>query len=548
MGMGYSLNRGISEAVFDYIAYLPSDDYYFEEHLNSLKTTFENTHDAVLVFSGVRYEISDSLIQLHDTESFGIKKGHSLQLVQTLHRKTNDRWIERREFVSEDLFILFWKKLINKGVFNQTKQITCYWTLHPFQRHRIISEKFGGGLNQYRSYYNVKQPIKLRMSNYKLIDEEKQYASFRKLHKKNENSLKILIIGELAYNSERVYALEEAGHTLYGLWIPRPNYSFNTVGPLPFGNVIDIPFDNWEEKIKEIQPDIIYALLNSVAVSLAYDVLLKFSNIPFVWHFKEGPSVCLKLALWEKLIYLYAHADGIIYLNEIAKKWYEQFIPQGGLSFILDGDLPKQDYFSKNFSKKLSSEDGEIHTLVAGRMIGISPQDMSFLAHKNIHIHLYTENYHSQKEIKNSQLKKVAPYHFHIHPHCGHPDWVKELSQYDAGWLHCFNSVNYGSIMYASWDDLNIPARINTYAAAGLPVIQKDNQKHLVAMQKIIKDIDAGIFYVDFIDLVEKLRDSKGMEKYRKNMVKNRMIFSFDYHVDHLISFFKNVIKHKISK
>jgi glycosyltransferase involved in cell wall biosynthesis len=26
MGMGYSLNRGISEAVFDYIAYLPSDD------------------------------------------------------------------------------------------------------------------------------------------------------------------------------------------------------------------------------------------------------------------------------------------------------------------------------------------------------------------------------------------------------------------------------------------------------------------------------------------------------------------------------------------
>ena len=54
------------------------------------------------------------------------------------------------------------------------------------------------------------------------------------------DDLKILLVGELAYNAERVLALEERGHKLYGLWTPEP-YWWNTVGPLPFGHVEDIP-------------------------------------------------------------------------------------------------------------------------------------------------------------------------------------------------------------------------------------------------------------------------------------------------------------------
>lgn len=40
---------------------------------------------------------------------------------------------------------------------------------------------------------------------------------------------------------------------------------------------------------KKIKPDIIYGLLNYMSVPLAHEVLMNTKEIPFVWHFKEGP-------------------------------------------------------------------------------------------------------------------------------------------------------------------------------------------------------------------------------------------------------------------
>src|SRR3712207_7309450 len=37
-----------------------------------------------------------------------------------------------------------------------------------------------------------------------------------------EGGLKILLVGELGFNPERIVAFEERGHKLYGLWLPRP--------------------------------------------------------------------------------------------------------------------------------------------------------------------------------------------------------------------------------------------------------------------------------------------------------------------------------------
>jgi glycosyltransferase involved in cell wall biosynthesis len=368
-GLGYALNQGLSVAKYDYIAYLPSDDFYYKNHLESVKEKLEQYEGVALVYSGMKFAATDTMNFFPDNEANGTRREYCLQLVQTVHKKTADRWVERNEWVTEDLFLMFWNKLLDKGAFVATQSITCFWTSHPFQRHKIIAEKYRGGLNYYRAYYQVDKPIKLRISKYKFTDEEVLYKDFRARVKPDKNPLKIVLVGELAYNSERIYALEEAGHQLYGLWIRRPPFSFNAVGPVPFGHIEDIPFDSWEKRIREIQPDIIYGLLNFVAVGLACEVLKKNPDIPFVWHFKEGPSVCLNNGLWNDLIYLYTFADGKIYLNQTVKEYYEQFTPSGKLTYILDGDLPKQDYFHVPFTQRLSESDGAIHTLVAGRMI-----------------------------------------------------------------------------------------------------------------------------------------------------------------------------------
>lgn len=542
-GLGRALNQGLDAARYDWIAYLPSDDYYYENHLESIANYIAKHKNLALVYTGMRFASPDTLYNEFYTETKGVKKGYCLQLVQTAHRKTAHRWVERDEWVSEDLFSMFWHKLAGEGCFGMTEEITCYWTSHPAQRHKITGEKYGGGLNKYRGFYQVKSPIKMRVSKYKFIDEEKLYAGFHVRYPAKDSSLKILLLGELAYNPERIYALEQAGHQLYGLWVPHPAFCFSTVGPLPFGHVTDISFEHWKEGIENVKPDVIYGMLNFGAVTLAYDVMRAFPDVPFVWHFKEGPSVCLRQGTWDKLIYLYTHAAGRIFLNETVKAWFEQFLPSaGGFSFIMDGDLPKKDYFKNDFSSKLSAVDGAIHTVVAGRMIGISNQDMAFLSQNNIHVHLYTENYHNGRDKRNCSYMQVAPKHFHVHSHVCADEWTREFSQYDAGWLHCLKSRNYGRLEQAAWDDLNIPARISAYAAAGLPVILQSNAGHIVATRELAVKWDIGVLFRNTADLVQQLQDSQRMRELTRNMMHCRETFSFDYYVPALIRLFNQIV------
>jgi glycosyltransferase involved in cell wall biosynthesis len=54
-GLGRALNEGIAKATAPLIAYLPSDDVYYRDHLLSLKTHLEMEVNAILAYSGIRY-------------------------------------------------------------------------------------------------------------------------------------------------------------------------------------------------------------------------------------------------------------------------------------------------------------------------------------------------------------------------------------------------------------------------------------------------------------------------------------------------------------
>jgi glycosyltransferase involved in cell wall biosynthesis len=44
-GLGYSINRGLDLVKYDHIAYLPSDDFYYPDHLETLRQTFNSMDD-----------------------------------------------------------------------------------------------------------------------------------------------------------------------------------------------------------------------------------------------------------------------------------------------------------------------------------------------------------------------------------------------------------------------------------------------------------------------------------------------------------------------
>jgi glycosyltransferase involved in cell wall biosynthesis len=537
IGLGAALNFLTDKAKGKYISYLPSDDVYYADHLQSLQLTLSSKIENILAYSGIRHHYNKS--------SNGIIDNYPLQLVQVMHKRTKEYWTERKDLESDDLNKLFWDKLKSFGTYEPTHQITCEWVDHAEQRHKLIREPMGG-INPYRCYYKVKHPLRFHSTVGNLIDEIGSYSELRQRPHTPfaAKGLKILLVGELAYNPERILALEEQGHKLYGLWMKSPHW-YNYIGPLPFGHVEDIDYDHWKEEIERIKPDIIYALLNWQAVPLAHEVLINNPGIPFVWNFKEGPFICLEKGTWNQLIDLYTKSHGQIYTSEEMRSWFATFLPdmKNSLNIILDGDLPRKDKFLISRTPLISETDGEIHTVVPGRPIGLHPEYVARLASTKIHLHFYGDFTQGQWKSWIEKTVETAKGYLHVHPNVTREKWVEEFSKYDAGWLHFFKSENCGEIRRANWDDLNIPARIAILALSGLPMLQRDNEGHLVATQSLVKKFKLGLFFKEMEDLASQIMESGRMKVIRENCWNHRDKFTFDYHADRLISFFHQVIK-----
>lgn len=536
-GLGHALNFGIGKACANLIACLPSDDVYYRDHLAQLKAALDARTDAVLACSGIRHHYNRS--------APAAIEGYPLQLVQCMFRRTAARWTEREELESDDLERLFWSRLRDEGAFVGTGHVSCEWVAHPLQRHRLMREP-EGGINPFRRYYRIKQPLRFHSSVGNAVDESAQYRAQRERAATlpASDGLKILLVGELAYNADRVLALEEAGHRLYGLWMDRP-YWYNAVGPMAFGHVEDLPRENWREAIRALQPDLIYALLNWQAVPFAHDVLMATPGVPFVWHFKEGPFICLEKGSWPQLIELHRHADGQIFSSPEMRDWFDTVVP--GLSrdkptHVLDGDLPKRDWFARPRSRRLSEDDGAIHTVSPGRPIGLHAHVVAELAARGIHLHFYGDFTQGQWREWIERARAVAPQHLHLHANVDQSRWTEEFSRYDAGWLHVFRSENQGELRRANWDDLNYPARMSTLAAAGLPMLQLANPGAIVATQTLAQSLGLGICFEDFNDLAAQMNDTARMEGLREQVWQQRHLFTFDHHVPELVAFFRQVI------
>ncbi|MGN6702980.1 MAG: glycosyltransferase family 2 protein, partial [Burkholderiaceae bacterium] len=342
-----------------------------------------------------------------------------------------------------------------------------------------------------------------------------------------------------------VLALEERGHRLFGVWMRDP-YWYNAVGPMPFGHVEDLPRENWAETARRVRPDVIYALLNWQAVPFAHAVMTALPDIPFVWHFKEGPFICLEKGTWPQLIDLYRQADGRIYTSPEMRDWFDTVVPglsEAGPACVLDGDLPKRDWFDRPRAPLLSAADGEIHTVVPGRPIGLHPHTVAELAAHGIHLHFYGDFTQGQWREWIDRTRALAPAHLHLHANVDQADWVAEFSQYDAGWLHFFRSRNGGEIRRANWDDLNYPARMATLAAAGLPMIQHRNAGAIVATQALAQRLGIGVSFETIADLAGMLRDRERLAVTRGRVWAQRHLFTFDHHAPRLEAFFRDVMR-----
>ncbi|WP_369135648.1 glycosyltransferase [Modestobacter sp. I12A-02662] len=534
-GLGATLNAGLDATTTPVVAYLPADDVWFADHLSRLLGCLDDP-GVVLARTGLADPAGTAYAQL----------------VQVAHRRTVHRWTERAELESDDLDRLFWSRLAVVGRTAGTGVVTCAWTRHPGQRSRAIRESSDGGLNVFRSRYRVAGPLRFASTDSGEVDEVARYARFRAArYPTTPDGLNVLLVGELAFNPERVLALRERGHRLTGLWSP-DGLGDATVGPLPFGHVPDLDRTRWREAVRELVPDVVWAQLNWRAVPFAHAVREAFPGVPFVWHFKEAPQRSTVRGEWPLLADLVVRADACLLATDEERDWFATAL-RGRVDparlGVLDGDLPKREWLDAPRSPKLSDTDGEPHTVVLGRPAGLDASWVVGLARRGVHTHLYGQvRAPGPKGAWTTWLDEAlsaAPGYVHLHPAVGPEDWVPELSRYDAGWLHRFSSSNGGELRRATWDDLNSPARLPVLLAAGLPLLQQANPGSLVSVERVLRAEGTGLFYRDPDDVAAVLAEELAGRHGAAAALAVRERHTFDAHADRLVDLFRSLTRQR---
>jgi len=123
----------------------------------------------------------------------------------------------------------------------------------------------------------------------------------------------------------------------------------------------------------------------------------------------------------------------------------------------------------------------------------------------------------------------------------GPEDWVSVLSRYDGGWLPPVRPANGGDLGRATWDDLNLPARLPTLLAAGVPPIAPAAPGAVSAVERVLRETGAGVLYRDLDDLAAQLRDATAMAERRARAWAVREQFTFDHHADGLVALLRAI-------
>jgi hypothetical protein len=316
--------------------------------------------------------------------------------------------------------------------------------------------------------------------------------------------MRILIVGALSWNPERIRSLHEHGHELWGCWSRSMGWD---QGPYPMLDdcVRTIAIGEAARTIADEQIDCVYALFQvygrplwgSTAPGIEHDVwtLLRVLfaerakgafDAPIVFHW--GFDVHLIDGGIARAL------DGQIFCNREQLTYWSTPVAAGGagLDFFetcevtgfLDSDRPKAEFMNDNFSERLSERTGQIHTVCIGRPFNI---DYGALARNGIHLHVYgndvvdSASMIAREIIAANAARDVSRIRdfIHLHPSLQPTGkswtevrecksrWVREFSRYDAGWSYIGAPYPWAPLE----DRSAIPNRLSTYLLAGLPAI-----------------------------------------------------------------------------
>jgi hypothetical protein len=385
--------------------------------------------------------------------------------------------------------------------------------------------------------------------------------------------MRILLVGALAWNPERILGLCDRGHELHGLWTRSMAWD---QGPYPFahGRIREVRLTEGAELVRRGAVDVVYSLYMAYPASLwdrqrgrdlpeqwaALRCLLEARrgsrrHVPIVRHWGSDTATFDPRVV--------AALDGHLFCNRELHEFLTAPVRAGGLGVriacpaerigYLDSDLPSRAFMTDRHAAKLSERDGEIHTVCIGRPRGI---DLLELARRGIHLDVYGNSVDSvartlAESVRMRDLRRTgraAARFVRVKPsrqvigagldeiRAVKSTWVERFSRYDAGWSYV-NVDEHSRLL----DRAVIPNRLGTYLLAGLPVITERLPGYY--RYEVLRERGVAIEFArgDYDELAGKLRDREGLRAATARATSARLAYSFEATLDPLIAFFERI-------
>jgi hypothetical protein len=386
--------------------------------------------------------------------------------------------------------------------------------------------------------------------------------------------MRILLVGALSWNPERVRSLCEQGHTLWGLWARSMAWDQG-----PYGATDDcvspVTFRDAGATIRTQRIDCVYSLFQAYrsklwgpkATGVEHDVwtlllgLLReradgVFDAPIVRHW--GFDVHALDAEVARAM------DGHLFCNREKFDYFSTPTAQGGcgLDFLgddtsprlLDSDRPKLEFMNDRFAAPLSERHGDIHTVCVGRPFGI---DFLAAARRGIHVHVYCNSVDDVYSAIASQLsdsegrRSLSLLRRYLHVRVprqtigfGWPEvrrtksqWVEEFSRYDAAWSYIGTPFRWATLD----DRAAIPNRLGTYLLAGLPVITDRRDGYYRYEQVRRLGVEIELADSDYDGLRGRLETEIRTREKQQNARERRHAYSFDATIEPLLGALEHV-------